>query len=204
MFFSQANETREPNVEELKQQLKESQNKLKIADKIISKSEKSRRTLITQNLKLKRCNKVLREERKLKSKDILRKVFNNDQIEWLQSDFKKRRIYKWSTETIKKALRVRFSCTENGYKELINQNIPLPSTRTLRRSLEGINFPPGICDDIFQALKDKVALFNDDRQKDCMIGLDEVSLVEGERIDPSTNSITGYITIPNREGKISS
>ncbi|EZA56765.1 hypothetical protein X777_03230, partial [Ooceraea biroi] len=88
-----------------------------------------------------------------KSRNILRKVFNDDQIKWLQHDIKKRRVYKWSNETIKKALRLKFSCTENGYKELLNQNIPLPLTRTLRRSLEGINFSPGICDDIFEALK---------------------------------------------------
>ncbi|EZA46916.1 hypothetical protein X777_00684, partial [Ooceraea biroi] len=86
----------------------------------------------------------------------------------------KRRVYKWSNETIKKALRLKFSCTENDYKELLNQNIPLPSTRTLRRSLEGINFSPGICDDIFEALKDKVEQFCDDRDRDCMFGIDEV------------------------------
>lgn len=55
----------------------------------------------------------------------------------------------------------------------------------------------------FEALKNKVALFTDDRGKDSMLELDEVSLVEGERNNPSTNSITGYssITIPNREGR---
>lgn len=87
------------------------------------------------------------------------------------------------------------------HSELINQNIPLPSTRTLRRSLECINFSPGIFDDIFEALKDKIGQFTDNRSKDCMLGIDEISLVEGEQIDPSINSITGYVTIPNSQGR---
>lgn len=68
------------------------------------------------------------------------------------------------------------------------------STRTLRRNLEGINFSPGICNDIFEALKDKIEKLTDNRKRDCMIGIDEVSLIEGEQINPLTNSITGYIT----------
>ncbi|XP_011688263.1 PREDICTED: uncharacterized protein LOC105450215 [Wasmannia auropunctata] len=46
----------------------------------------------------------------------------------------------WSDETIKKALRLKQTCGNNGYKELLSQSIPLPSTRTLRRRLECINF----------------------------------------------------------------
>lgn len=164
------------------------------------KSEKLKRDLIARNRKLKR-KRLCVKDNILKSKNILHKVFNNDQKEWLQHDNRKRRIHKWSNETIKKALRLKFLSTENGYTELINQNIPLSSTRTPRRCLEGINFSPGICDDIFEALKDKIEQFIDDRNRDCMLGMNEVSLVEAERNDPSTNSFTGYVTIRNSQGK---
>lgn len=185
-------------IEELKKQLKKAENELQISHKVINKLKKSNKVLLARNRK--RCKRLRVEESILKSRDILHKIFNNDQIEWLQHDSKKRRLYKWSNETVKKALRLKLACTENGYKELINQNIPLPSIRTLRRSLEGINFSPGICDDIFEALKDKVEYFTDNRERDCMLGMDKISLVEGERIDPLRNSITGFITIPNSQG----
>ncbi|XP_028044695.1 uncharacterized protein LOC105840618 [Monomorium pharaonis] len=81
------------------------------------------------------------------------------------------------------------SCTNSGYKELIKQNIPLPSTRTLRQSLENVAFTPRILDDIFDAMKSKVQLFEDQRQCHCMIGVDEMSLTPGEQLDPCTNSI---------------
>ena len=188
-------------IEELKQQLKKAENELEISHKVINKLTNSNKVLLARNRKRCKKKRLRVEEGILKSRNILHKVFNNDQIEWLQHDSKKRRLYKWSNETIKKALRLKLACTENGYKELINQNIPLPSRRTLRRSLEGINFSPGICEDIFEALKDKVEYFTDNRERDCMLGIDEISLVEGERIDPLTNSTTGFITIPNSQGK---
>lgn len=130
------------------------------------------------------------------NRQILHQVFNNDQIKWLQNNSFKRRVYRWSEETIKKALRLKFSCTEN-YKELLNQNIPLPSKRTLQRSIETLNFQPGICDDIFQALRDKVLQFQDDREKNCMLTLDEISIAPGEKIDESTNLLIGNATIVN-------
>lgn len=102
-------------VEELKRRLKEAKNELEIANKILYKSEKSRRAVIASNVKLKRKKRLYVKESILKSRDILHKVFNNDQIKWLQHDGKKRRLYKWSNETIKKVLRLKFLCTENGY-----------------------------------------------------------------------------------------
>lgn len=110
-------------------------------------------------------------------------------------------MYRWSKKAIKKALRIKFSSTNSGYQKLIKQNIPLPSTRTLRQSLEGVNFIPGILDDIFDAMKDKVQQFADQRQRDCMLGIDEMSLTPGEQPDPCTNSTVGSSTIPNSNGK---
>lgn len=176
------------------------QNKLKNANKVLRKVEKSNKTLVKRVRRLRSMKRLRIEKSVLQSRQLLQKVFNNDQIEWLQSQCIKRRVYTWSKETIKKALRIKFSCTNAGYKELIKQNIPLPSTRTLRQSLQNVNFTPGILDDIFDAMKNKVQLFEDHRQYDCMIGVDEMALTPGEQLDPCTNSIVGSSTIPNSRG----
>ncbi|KYQ60109.1 hypothetical protein ALC60_00845 [Trachymyrmex zeteki] len=67
-------------------------------------------------------------------------------------------------ETIKKAIRLKHACGDNGYNELL-KHISLPSPRTLRRRLEFIIFKDGICDDIFELLKEKVLKFPDERSK---------------------------------------
>lgn len=165
--------------------------------------ERSIKTLANCITKLKNVNKLRVE----KAKNLIRfihTVFNEDQIRWLQSKSDKRRVYSWSKETIKKALRIKFSCTKHCYEQLIQENIPLPSLRTLRRSLEGINFSSGVLDDIFEAMEIKVKQFTDERQRDCMLGLDEVSLTPSEQFDLSTNSLIGSSTIPNSHGMISS
>ncbi|KMQ85600.1 vam6 vps39-like protein, partial [Lasius niger] len=47
----------------------------------------------------------------------------------------------------------------------------------------------------------KNLLQQDEREKDCMLALDEISLTPGEQIDTSTNFPIGYATIPNSRGK---
>ena len=102
---------------------------------------------------------------------------------------------------IKKAVRLKHACGDNGYNELLKQYIPLPLLRTLCRQLESITFKDRICDDIFELLKEKVLKFPDERNTDCMLCIDKMSLTSGEQIDPSTNRIIGYATIPDKCGK---
>ncbi|XP_077259768.1 uncharacterized protein LOC143896090 [Temnothorax americanus] len=130
-------------IEELKRKFNEANKKLHVANVVVHKAEKTNRNLLQRIRKLKRfrIGKSLS-----KSSEILRKVFNNDQIEWLQRDSPTRGIYKWSQEIIKK----------------------------------------------------------DDRERDCMLALDEVSLTPGIQYDPSTNSFIGHATIPNSHGKSTS
>ncbi|XP_018363197.1 PREDICTED: uncharacterized protein LOC108761267 [Trachymyrmex cornetzi] len=176
------------------------QEKLDNVNKIFRTVDRSNKTLTKHIRKLRSMKTIRIEKSLLQSRKLLKKVFNDDQIEWLQSQCSKRRVYTWSEQTIKKALRIKFSCTNSGYQELIKQNIPLPSTRILKQSLEGIHFTPGILGDIFDAMESKVQQFEDQRQHDCMIGLDEMSLTPGEQFDLSTNSIVGNCTIPNSRG----
>ncbi|XP_025155113.1 uncharacterized protein LOC112588667 [Harpegnathos saltator] len=61
--------------------------------------------------------------------------------------------------------------------------MPLPCERTLRRKLEHIQFEEGICDDIFKLLEDKISQFQDVRERDCILVLDEMSIAPGESVE---------------------
>lgn len=63
-----------------------------------------------------------------KYKKAISLIFNEDQINAL---FKKTHIRNWSNKTIQRVLKLKFACGVNGYKELLQQGIPLPSLRTL-------------------------------------------------------------------------
>lgn len=126
-----------------------------------------------------------------------KKILNKDQIKALNMQS----VCKWSDNTIKKALRLKLSCGSSGYQELLAQGIPLPNERTLRRRLENIDFKPGICEQTFDTLKQRISEFTDDREKDCMLVLDEMSIMPGEQIDQSTMSHIGLSTLPDRFGK---
>lgn len=110
--------------------------------------------LAAENLILKRKMKQLRDTfRKLKKnnntnlyKTKLKRIFTNDQIGALLSNSNRPRY--WSNDTIIKALRLKFACGERGYEELIKQNIPLPSIRTLQMRLQGLKFSSEISDEI--------------------------------------------------------
>lgn len=63
---------------------------------------------------------------------IIKKVFTDDQIRVLIN--RSTRGSKWSEETIKRAVKLRSACGLNGYKELLQQQISLPSVRTLQQN----------------------------------------------------------------------
>ena len=82
-----------------------------------------------------------------------------------------------------------------GYKELFNQNIPLPSVSTLGRHLGNWNFESGILHEVFEFLKSKVATFEKDVHKDCILTLDEVSITKGKVFDLRSKSYLGFVTL---------
>lgn len=75
-----------------------------------------------------RGNKVASETK------LLKKIFNEDQIQVLQRD--KRNGHEWSEETMQTSIRLRKVCGIKGYGELVRLKYPLPSNRTVRRYLE--------------------------------------------------------------------
>jgi len=66
-------------------------------------------------------------------KNRLSSIFNNDQMKVLS---KKTTIFmKWSNETVKKALELKFSCGNNGYNEILSQNtFTVPTNFTKKTS----------------------------------------------------------------------
>lgn len=80
--------------------------------------------------KLKKENAVLKRKMKIKDRKF-RKMLNEDQIVAIGRLSTKG--MKWSTETVKKALKLRFAAGSSGYKALQDLQIPLPGIRTLER-----------------------------------------------------------------------
>lgn len=101
-----------------------------------------------------RKNSLLK--RKLQRKDKnWEKLFTKDQINFV--DYNTQRGSSWSSESINKGLRLYMACGQKGYEELRRQNLPYPSIRTLQHRIQGLNFQPGILEDVINMLKIKVA-----------------------------------------------
>lgn len=191
----------ESNARQAKLEAEEANQKLQQANVVLCRMNKSRQMLKKHIRRLiDEKKKIAEDNLKLKLLVKSKNIFNDDQIQVLAG--RKSCSCKWSNSTIMKALRLKFSCGSNGYNELLKQQIPLPSERTLRRKKEGADFQEGILDEVFDILQKQVSRFKDDREKDAAIALDEMSLVPGEQFDPSTHSRTGYASIPDSCGKL--
>ena len=59
------------------------------------------------------CTKSQRELKIPLAADLLYMVFNDDQIDYLKATYEKRRLYKWTDKTIKKAVRLKYVCGDN-------------------------------------------------------------------------------------------
>lgn len=169
---------------------------------LIGKLQRSRMSLRKSVYRLKDRNKKLTKRiRYLETVNNVTKIWNRDQMKALHVK-KSARNHKWCSETIRKALRLRLSAGVAGYQELLDQGIPLPTIRTLRRRCEHLKCEPGICEEIFDTLREQVSQFRDDRERDCMLALDEMSIMEGTQPDQSTMSHFGLSTLPNKHGKV--
>lgn len=85
-------------------------------------------------------------------KTKVKKIFSSDQMRVLQRGNGTNRGSKWSAQTVQRSLQVLFACGPSGYKLLLSQGYPLPATRTLRKSLEGIRFDSGLLKEVFELL----------------------------------------------------
>lgn len=135
------------------------------------------------------------------NESLLYPLFNKDQfIAFRKKQAKKStKFMKWSNETVVKCLKLKFSCGNNGYNELLRQDYPLPSLRTLQRKLHHIKFDSGILDEVFQFMKIKVQNF-ESHERDCMLVLDEMAITPGYIFDSSMNKYFGDATLPHHSG----
>lgn len=120
-------------------------------------------------------------------------IFTPDQLEALGTQRSK--VTKWSDNTIKKGLQMRFCMGTHAYNSFRNDGMPLPSIRTLYERVQGIKFAPGLQHDVVEALREKVWGL---KQRDRVVALllDEIQLREAVEYDPSLCKLTGYVTLP--------
>lgn len=131
--------------------------------------------------------------------EVTSKFFNDDQVNFLKN--KNKKVTKWSNETLLKAYRLKFSCGTSGYLELLKQRHPLLSLRTLTRRSENLKFRSGLIDEIFYFLRIKVLQFKKETEKDCMLVLDEMSVIAGNIYDNFTKEMVGQVTLPDHSSK---
>lgn len=106
-------------------------------NKIVRKSYKCGRNLKERLKKLRQQNQ---NYDKLTIR--LKEIFNEDQMKALTNQGMSCR--EWSDDTIRRAIRLRRTCGSVGYQEILDQNIPLPSGRTLRRKRNDVELDEDI------------------------------------------------------------
>lgn len=94
-------------------------------------------------------------------------------------------------------MRLKFVCGTNGYEKIIQQGIPLPNIRTLRRRLENFQFEPGLSEKMFEFLKNKKHQFQNDNDIECGLIFDEMAITPQQCYNSATGSFIGKITFPN-------
>ncbi|XP_058801457.1 THAP domain-containing protein 5-like [Phymastichus coffea] len=121
----------------------------KIADERFEKMDK----LLLKQLKLNNAlrkklhavNHQLHQQTKVKDNDFkeyLKDLFTDDQIRAIElRHTNPRSITAWSHKTMIKALKLKECCGTRGYEELLKQNMPLPSIRTISRWCTQRNLP---------------------------------------------------------------
>lgn len=84
---------------------------------------------------------LVREQNK-NCKEFLTDVFTEDQIRVLElRHTNPKSVTAWSHKTLMKAIKLKKECGTQGYEELLKQNLPLPSIRTINRWCNLRNIP---------------------------------------------------------------
>ena len=163
-----------------------------------------------------KCDKLINEKKQLRSrkKAVVRKLLNSsrsklscnsavrkcmnvDQLKALSN--KSTRGMKWSINTIIKCLKLHFFCGLTGYGELLAQGYPLPSRRTLLRSIQHSAFESGVLTDVFKYLSIKVrSMLPEERQ--CVLTLDEMSITASVELDNRSGRFSGDVSLPGHSG----
>lgn len=127
----------------------------------------------------------------------IKKTFSKDQMKALGRLTTKG--MKWSNETIKKALKIRFAAGQTGYKTLQELQIPLPGIRTLQRRMQCVKFEPGVLTEVFDFLKLKVDGLTE-LERECVLTLDEMAVTPSVELHMLTGKLYGDVTLPGHTG----
>lgn len=106
---------------------------------------------------------------------------------------------RWTSEELKKGLRLRFACGTNGYETLLKEGMELPTIRTLNKHTEKFEFESGVLHEVFELLRIKTNSMKSDEKK-CVMTLDEMSLKSGRRYDVKSDRFIGDVTLPKHKG----
>lgn len=129
------------------------------------------------------------------------RIFNKDQVLAMQkkSIGKSTKFIKWTDTTFLKALRIKFTCGVEGYREILKQGIPLPTEKTMQRRVQRIKFESGILNQVFDFLKIKIDSFGKD-ERDCCLILEEMEIVNEKIYDIRPNFCFDSIIVPESRG----
>lgn len=130
-------------------------------------------------------------------REILSKRFTADQVNDIIYSHK--RYPKWSNQTLMMAYRLRFACGSSGYEQMLKENYPLPSIRTLTRHVEFFKFVPGkIISELIDFLKLKISFANK-VHRHCLLVLDEMKITPIVTYDTSTEMMIGKVTLKDKK-----
>ena len=131
------------------------------------------------------------EENLAEAKQMLHSLFNEDQLKHLKD--KKSKAH-YSLNTLKKAIKLYYTCGSTGYSLLRDEGYPLPTARTIQRHLKKIPFRPGTLDAFIKKMEPKVKAMRPEER--CFgIILDELYLQALREYDSSNSCFVGHPTI---------
>ena len=127
--------------------------------------------------KVKQLTQQLRSQRNTHNQLVvsLQRFLSEDQIRYLRLKPKSARTIRWSNQTVKKCLQLRYATGKKGYAHLRRQGFPVPAYRTLCQRVVSAEFRPGIQADVFDFLRVKMVT-QPNSFKDCSVALDEMQL----------------------------
>ncbi|KAH7985377.1 hypothetical protein HPB49_026457 [Dermacentor silvarum] len=89
---------------------------------------------------------------------------------------------------------ITFVSSSKGYNFVKENIVPLPAAKTLQKHTEHIKIRPGILDEVFVALKEKVATMAPNERHACVL-IDKMQISPGLDYDSSIGIIIGQPTI---------
>jgi len=132
--------------------------------------------------------KVLDLEKQLASFSTF---LDQDQIKSLSVD----KMHNWSSQSIVKALKLRFALGVHGYETMVGTGYPLPSYHTLQHRLRSYKVTDGVFTSLEEPIKKKVELMNH-IDRFCAISIDGMQIVAKNDYDKHEKTFIGTIKLP--------